>query len=52
MRALAATGESRGTSGVAPHGKMAAVRSTEGWQSQLFAEATCRPGTCAPRSRA
>jgi hypothetical protein len=31
---------------------MAAVRSTAAWQSQLFDDATSRPGTSLPRRRA
>ncbi|WP_272826435.1 hypothetical protein [Sorangium sp. Soce836] len=55
MRALASSGEARGreaASSAAPHGRTGAVRSTAGWQSQLFAEAMSRPGTSPPRRRA
>ena len=52
MRALASTGEIRGTSGAAPGGKSCPRRSTPGWDSQLYAEETRRPGTTAPRSLA
>ncbi|MEJ7731181.1 MAG: hypothetical protein WKG00_18445 [Polyangiaceae bacterium] len=54
-RAAASTGDSRGTSVASsgrPQGRMAAVRSTAAWQSQLFDEATSRPGTSLPRRRA
>ena len=50
--ALACTGETRATSCGAPQGRMGAVRSTPGWDNQLLALSTSRPGTAAPRSRA
>ncbi len=52
-RALASTGESRGSSSsVRPQGSTAAVRSMRAYDSQLFAEVMARPGTSAPRVRA
>ena len=51
MRADASTGERRGPSST-PHGRSAAVRSTDGLASHDFAEAICRAGTSAPWSRA
>jgi hypothetical protein len=51
-RAVASTGEILVTSAGAPHGRIGAARSTPAWQSQLFADATSRPGTRAPCQRA
>ena len=50
--ALTSTGDRFGTSGGAPHGRIAARRSTPGWQSHDLAEAIRRPGTFAPCARA
>ena len=47
-QAVAATGDTLGTSLSDPHGKMRARRSTLAWQSQLLAEETSRPGILAP----
>jgi hypothetical protein len=52
MRAETSTGEIFATSSPAPHGRIAAVRSTPPWQSHDFADDTSRPGTRAPCSRA
>ena len=51
-RADASTGEIRGAEPVLPQGRKAACRSTPGWASHDFADATCRAGASAPRSRA
>ena len=51
-RAEASTGESLRTSAGAPHGRMAAERSTPPWHSQLLADEIKRPGTRAPCQRA
>jgi hypothetical protein len=45
-------GDTLATSSGAPQGRIAALRSTPGCDSQLLALATSRPGTWAPRSRA
>ena len=52
VRAEASTGETFATSGAVPQGRIAAVRSTAAWQSHDLEEATRRPGTRAPCSRA
>ena len=49
---LATNGDTRRAPSSAPHGRIAAVRSTFGLQSQDFADATRRLGTSAPRARA
>ena len=48
----AASGETFSTPSGAPQGRMGAVRSTPGCDSQLLALATSRAGTAAPSSRA
>ena len=52
VAAEASRGEMRATSSGAPQGRMGALRSTPGWESQLLALATRRAGTLAPSSRA
>ena len=44
------TGETLDTSSAAVQGRMGPRRSTPGWESQLLAELTSRPGTLAPCS--
>ena len=52
MRDDAPTGEIRGTSSGAPHGRIFAVRSTPACVSHDFAEVTSRAGTRPPCTRA